>query len=546
MCTPLPASRGVQQRHEARAHPLRGGRPRARPPAARTLRSALASPSAAATGISNWWGAYSAKKRSGSTPASISAPITRVANGLDAPLRLERERQRRRRVAAAAGTRARSSPHRRAPSSRSSSARRLAQEAARAALPRPAVGLDDVAQHAARARSSLSLGRDPRARVRVGQQAQVAGRAERVGLGERPERRERVVGGHPADARPQVLVELGREHRAPAHDRAEVAADERDELAARSRAASRGSRCRCPRCPRAGPAPRRRRARAAASSADTTTIMPPAGMSRRSSAAASRSCGLQVNAAVAQRGVGVGDAYRSPPGPRTRPTTHAKCPTSQSGGGPVELAVEQVVEQLARRSAARPTGGGWRSSRSSVTGRSSAATQVEQPVERRSRSTDPRRGSPRALRRRARSIAASTPGRGRARHVGVLDRRDRQAVVAPARFAVGEGAGRHARDDAARGQRHGVLVERLAAVARRCRRRPSASAPQKAPHRSSRWGSSRACSASSSRAPGSSVISSESGLGMALNLQPGSSRYSGALYCPARIRADGRVSIRPP
>ena len=80
MCTPLPACSGSSS-----------GAKLARAPARReisrttslntTARSALATPSVGATGISNWCGAYSAKNRSGSTPASTSAPITCAGNG---------------------------------------------------------------------------------------------------------------------------------------------------------------------------------------------------------------------------------------------------------------------------------------------------------------------------------------------------------------------------------------------------------------------------------------------------------------------------------
>ena len=103
---------------------------------------------------------------------------------------------------------------------------RLAQERARAALPRPSVGLGDIAQHEVE-RVDVPLAADAHAHARIGQQAQVAGRAERVGLGQRAERRERVVGRHPADARPRLLVLGGQ--RATPDDRAEVAAHQRDQ-----------------------------------------------------------------------------------------------------------------------------------------------------------------------------------------------------------------------------------------------------------------------------------------------------------------------------
>ena len=342
----------------------------------------------------------------------------------------------------------------------------------------------------------------------VRHQAQIAGRAERVGLGDRAERRERVVGGHPADARLQVFAELRGEHRAPAHDRAEVAADERHQLGRRSpqrrlghgpvvphafsepeRAGARAHRsgvlertrpraCRRPAC-RAARAPRR--------------VAPAAAGARRRRRARGR-CRRRSTGCRA--------------GPRTRPNTQAKCPTSQSGGRTVLLALEQVAEQLVRRSAARPTDAGWRSSPPASTGCSSARDEVEQAGERarvpragvgdrRERSAGQPLDGARAARRR------SFPTRPESSISGGCD-----AVVAPARLRRGGACPPRAR-------RRSTLPAASATASWSTARRlcsampaaPRASAPQNAPHRSSRWGSSRACTASSARAPGSSVIS---------------------------------------
>ena len=332
---------------------------------------------------------------------------------------------------------------------------------------------------AARARVSPARRSTRTLRGGVGQQPQVARRAERVGLRERPERRERVVGGHPADA----AVRGARRAREASTERPRTIAprsqhDERDQL---GRAHAALARVTVPlshmpsRSPSAGRArahaprrPRRRRPR----------CIPPAGMSRRSSAAASRSAGCRCTPPVAERRVGVGDRVQaSRAGRSTRPTTHTKWPTSQSGAGPSCVAVEQVGEQLGDARRARPTGGGSRGWRSASPGRSQPAQQRRTARRARPRVHGPRvAGSPS-------SVAAGeldrsprrTPGGGRPRDVRVVDRRDLQAVVAPARFAVrGAMSGSRARRETTlpRGERHGVLVERLAAA--RARSMPAA------------------------------------------------------------------------
>ncbi len=228
-CTPLPASPGsssgvnVDRRPARRAHSRTTSR-------STTARSAAAIPGAGATGTSNWWLANSAKKRSGSAPASTSAAITALANGSASRMRRQRERQLRRAIGPQlelvleGGEDRRSGRAARAPPARG------------AGTPRGqhghggAVALDDVAQQQLERGLRRPRRADPDVRGGVGEQAQVAGRAERVRFRQRAERGQGGVRGHPADARREVLLELGGEHRAPAHDRAEVAGDERDQL----------------------------------------------------------------------------------------------------------------------------------------------------------------------------------------------------------------------------------------------------------------------------------------------------------------------------
>ena len=92
---------------------------------------------------------------------------------------------------------------------------RVAQIVPRAADPRRSVGLDDVAQDQLK-RPRLLV----QAHVRggIGQQAQVADGPERVRVGQRPERGQRVVGRDPADALRHVGGQLGGGQRASPHD----------------------------------------------------------------------------------------------------------------------------------------------------------------------------------------------------------------------------------------------------------------------------------------------------------------------------------------
>ena len=176
MCAPLPGAAGSSSGAKLARKPERRATSRTTS-LSTTLRSAAAIPAAGSTGISNWCAANSAKKRSGCTPASISAPITSPRERLDAALLLQRERERR-----GASVRSWNSCSKLATQPRAELdlqlVQRVAQEAPRAALPRPAVGLDDVAEHELQ-RAAVPAVLDAHVRVGVRQQPQVADRAER-------------------------------------------------------------------------------------------------------------------------------------------------------------------------------------------------------------------------------------------------------------------------------------------------------------------------------------------------------------------------------
>ncbi len=98
----------------------------------------------------------------------------------------------------------------------------------------------------------------------------------------------------------------------------------------------------------------------------------------------------------------------------------------------------------------------------SVTGRSSSAAASKKP-RRASAVHGPAYASASTRARGQLSDRLRDAGRGRAGDVGVVDRRDRQAVVAAPRLAGRQGVRIAAeRDDAAGGERDCVLVERLA------------------------------------------------------------------------------------
>ena len=318
MCTPLPGLRaGRAAARSSRA--CRARRATSRTTSLSTTRGPRSrSPRRRATGISNWCGAYSAKNALGLDARLHQRAHHARGERLGAPLRLERERQRRRRRRSSSWNSCSKLATSARPSSRSSSRRRVAQEAPRAALPRLAVGLDDVAQHELQ-RALAAVRLDQHAGVGVGQQAQVAGRAERVGLGERAERRERVVGGHPADAarrcssssaanteRPRTIEPRSQQTSATSSRRAHLEhlaasrvplshmpSAEPERLGARAHARRR---------------PRRRRRRSCRRR----------GISRRSQRRREALLRLQVDAAVAERGVGVGHAVQAAARARAR------------------------------------------------------------------------------------------------------------------------------------------------------------------------------------------------------------------------------------
>ena len=501
MCTPLPACSGsssgtklarVPVAPRDLAHDLAAARPRGR------RRDAVAP---ARRGSRTGASAYSAKKRSGSTPASTSAAITCVGERLGQALR------RRARTAARAAPppspqqlelvlEARLARARRARSSSAASASRRKLRGQH--CPRRARRSRRCRTAPARARSAPA--RPRRARACRGSGSRRRSPVEPNGLGSAsgPSGVSAWLAGTQPTPAASVLLELGR--RAPRgrarsrRGRSTTSATQLGRAHAAARAATVPLSHR-----RLAQAERARRPRAAPGvrgGDDRRSPRRPACRAARSPRRGAR-CGCRCTPLLAERGVGVGDARRGCRRVRgARPTTQAKCPTSQSGGGPVERAVEQVVEQLRRASRARPTGGGWRGSRAASPDARSSAASVEQPVERVRPSTGRRRGSPSSAPPRELADRLDHARGGRAGH-------------APGPRSAGSPGGSRA----GRFRRRGSVARIARRARRRCRRRArrrpgraarpraslepaalSASAPQKAPHRSSRWGSSRAWS----------------------------------------------------
>ena len=271
-------------------------------------------PRGVSTGISNWWGANSAKNRSGCTPASTSAPMTSAANGSA-------------RRSASSENGAAGGPSEDAPPS-------VAPARARPACPARRQELELVLEARA-ARGRRTRARAPRARSRRNRRGQhshgvrrsrrcrtapapaASGRSGaarfrldahvRPGSGSR--RRSPVepngvrsasgpcgvsawlAGTQPTPA-PQAARRARREQRAAAHDPAEVTAHERDQLGGLTRASRRlrdGAVVPVPSRNPSSRAPARTCAAASAARARPTT--PPAGLSGRSIAAARRSAG---------------------------------------------------------------------------------------------------------------------------------------------------------------------------------------------------------------------------------------------------------------
>ena len=337
MWTPLPACSGSSSGTKLARMPVAPGDLAHDLPEARPLRSAAARPAAAATGISNWCGAYSGKKRSGSTPASRSAAITRVANG-------SARRCASSEKGSAARLRRRSSWNscsKLARSTHSELAAR-ARRSARAGSCRgqhahgASVDLDDVAQQQLQ-RPSPRRRRHTRTRV-SGSGSRRRSPVEPNGLGSAtgPSGVSAWLAGTQPTPALEVLGELGGEHRSARarspRGRSTPARRAPPSLTSASPAAA----VPLSQMPSARPEPRRRRrGRRARPRASTTAIIAAgrhvAPLERRGQPLPR----LHVHAAAAERRVGVGDARTGlPPGPRTRPTTQAKCPTSQSGAGP--------------------------------------------------------------------------------------------------------------------------------------------------------------------------------------------------------------------
>ena len=343
MCTPLPACAGSSSGVKVARAPLRRATSRTTSRST-TARSAAASPSAGATGISNWCAAYSGMNRSGAAPASRSAPMTCDGNGS-----ARRCASSENGSAAGASSSSWNSCSKlattRSPVALRNSCRAVAQERPRAALPRAPVGLDDVAEHELQRARVVARRRDAHVRIEVGQQAQIAGRAERVGLGQRADRRERVVRRHPADAAVSVRGELGRGQRAPAHDRAEVAADQRDELA-RAHVAVSAVTEPLSQMPSSRPsdcAPAAHGRRVGVCDYGDHAAGRHAGTLQRPREPLAR---LDVHAAAPERRIRVGDRVHASAGP-ARARDHAdEVPDVPVGRRAVVDAVEQVVEQL--------------------------------------------------------------------------------------------------------------------------------------------------------------------------------------------------------
>ena len=302
--------------------------------------------------------------------------------------------------------------------------------------------LDDVAQHQLEGRagaSALLLQRlDADVGVGVGQQPQVARRSERVAR-RRPGPAASARGWR-APSRPpahRVAGRVCRRHRASAHDRAEVAADERDELVGAHARYRRGRAAVVPRRAPASPSAAAPARTDAASWAATDSDHAAGGHVAPLDRGREALLRLQVHAARAERGIGVGDEVQAARrAPARAPTTHAKWPTSQSGPRAVVGAVEQVAEQLpgAGRLPHR-----WRVARlASSVDRTLAARPASRTARRASpASTGPRTGSPRGAAWRALSSAATSARGGRARELAVVDPRQLEAVVAAARARRG-------------------------------------------------------------------------------------------------------------
>ena len=114
---------------------------------------------------------------------------------------------------------------------------RVTAVGARAGRPVAVVLLGDVAEHEIERRRTAEL--DAGTRRPVGAQPQLADRVERRLLGQRPERRQRLVRRHPAGSAVGMQLVVEQRHAAAAHLRREVADRMEDELVAGHVASSR-------------------------------------------------------------------------------------------------------------------------------------------------------------------------------------------------------------------------------------------------------------------------------------------------------------------
>ncbi len=351
--------RRVEQRQEARAQCHAGGRSRAPPPASRRCGRLPPGPRRRHGDLELVGRELGEEALGLHAGLRQSAAITRAANGSARRMRLQREGQRRARRSASSWNSCSKLASSRAPSCCSS-----------ASAPRAESAADSTPTGGRRSRRCRRAGtrRDRDSRVqahprgRVGDQAQVARGAERVGFRERAEWRQRVVGGHPADAAGEVGGELvGRKTERP-----RTIAPRSQQTSATS-SASLTSPTTVPLSQIASrrPSPAAARADALGVLAETTTTMQPPGghvapLDRRGQQLAR----LQMHAPVARARGRCRRAHTGcRAGPSTRPTTQAKCPTFQSGAGP-SARRRGGREELADARARAPQVMRWRGSRS--------------------------------------------------------------------------------------------------------------------------------------------------------------------------------------
>src|SRR5215212_5411897 len=169
---------------------------------------------------------------------------------------------------------------------------RVLQERTRAGIPGAPVGVGRVAEEEVQGRDVIPEIHPCPGRP-VGQEPQIPDRAPRVGLGDGPEGRERLVGRHPPHPRFEARLELRGQDRPPPVQPREVAVEKTDELLAPHgpHPAPSGeplSQCRTQR-----PASPSRPERAPAADASQAQSTPPSCPSPRSSAAATAAAGCK-------------------------------------------------------------------------------------------------------------------------------------------------------------------------------------------------------------------------------------------------------------